>query len=447
MSSSWNKILGTDPFTSNAVLYADATFAATNFTLANGNNTFTAIAKDSYGRRDTNSITVNLPATNSYGYDFNGNLTNDTIRSFAYDDENQLTSVYVTNLWRSDFVYDGKLRRRIERDYSWNGSSWIQTNEIHFIYDGYVVIQERDANNLPKVTYTRGNDLSGSLQGAGGIGGLLARTDNSQLIIGSSSANAYYHADGNGNVTMLINSYQAIVAKYLYDPFGNTLSLNGSLASANIYRFSSKEWNDTAGLYYYLYRYYDPILQRWLNRDPLGELGGLNLYAFVRSSPINLIDLIGLAGCGEKIGKSGHSRYVFTDPHVGWTAVITLEDYGGSAQAQAIQSININWTANVSVLCNCPCGIKNGTRVSSDSKTGWWATYNVNALPLGIPVVSGVANGISKLIAKGLQKIIGPVGVTDQDTLTQINKTINSFAVPTSPYDGGWKDGKSPCDQ
>jgi hypothetical protein len=58
--------------TSNAVLYADATFAATNFALANGNNTFTAIAKDSYGRKDTNSITVNLPATNSYGYDFNG---------------------------------------------------------------------------------------------------------------------------------------------------------------------------------------------------------------------------------------------------------------------------------------------------------------------------------------------------------------------------------------
>ena len=101
----------------------------------------------------------------------------------------------------------------------------------------------------------RRNRLNGqtgsALKGAGGIGGLLARSDNTQMIIGSSSEHDYYHADGNGNVTMLINSSQAVVAKYLYDPFGNTLSLSGSLAAANVYRFSSKAWNDNAGLYYY----------------------------------------------------------------------------------------------------------------------------------------------------------------------------------------------------
>jgi RHS repeat-associated protein len=147
------------------------------------------------------------------------------------------------------------------------------------------------------------------LQGAGGIGGLLARSDNTQMIIGSPTAHAFYHADGNGNVTMLINSYQAIVAKYLYDPFGNTLSLSGSLADANVYRFSSKEWNDNAGLYYYLYRYYDPNLQRWPNRDPKNEIGfqtlnhirrssdvnqEKNLYDFVKNSPIQIYDLNGL---------------------------------------------------------------------------------------------------------------------------------------------------------
>jgi len=311
-------IVGTDPFTvtgtttspatnvtvntSNAVLYADASFVSTNQLLVNNTstNTYTAIAKDIYGRLATNTVDLFIPGIAKYTYDLNGNLLNEygtitgTNRIFAYDDENQLTSVYVTNNWRSDFVYDGKLRRRIERDYAWQSSAWVQTNEIHFIYDDNVVIQERDINNLPKVTYTRGKDLSGSLQGAGGIGGLLARTDNSQLIIGSPSAHAYYHADCNGNITMLINSYQAIVAKYLYDPFGNTLSLSGSLANANTYRFSSKEWNDNAGLYYYLYRYYDPNLQRWPNRDPLGENGGMNLYGFVANAPINKHDSLGL---------------------------------------------------------------------------------------------------------------------------------------------------------
>ncbi|HXA44062.1 MAG TPA: hypothetical protein VNZ25_01045, partial [Candidatus Angelobacter sp.] len=136
-------------------------------------------------------------------------------------------SVWVANAWSNNFVYDGKMRRRIERDYGWTGSAWAETNEVHFIYDGNVVVQERDANNLSRVTYTRGNDLSGSLQGAGGIGGLLARSDNTQMTIGSSSAHAYYHADANGNVTMLINNQQLVLAKYLYDSFGNMMSMSG----------------------------------------------------------------------------------------------------------------------------------------------------------------------------------------------------------------------------
>ena len=199
----------------------------------------------------------------------------------------------MANTWSNSFVYDGKMRRRIERDYNWNSGAWTQTNEIHFIYDGNVVIQERDANNNPLVTYTRGNDLGGTLQGAGGIGGLLARTDYGQEIPGSPTT-AYYHADGNGNITMLIYTNQIIAAKYLYDPYGITLSLSGPLASLNLYRFSSKEWNQIAGLYYYLHRFYDPNLQRWPNRDPIQEAGGLNLYGYVHNNPINAIDPLGL---------------------------------------------------------------------------------------------------------------------------------------------------------
>ena len=204
-------------------------------------------------------------------YDLNGNLLNDGTRGFDYDDENQLIRVTATNAWKTEFTYDGKMRRRIVKEFTWNGSSWTQTNEVHFIYDGNLVVQERDANNLPTVTYTRGNDLSGRLQGAGGIGGLLARTENAKLIIGDSFASAYYHADGNGNVTCLINSLQQLAAKYLYDPYGNMLSMYGSLADANTYRFSSKEWNANSGLYYYLYRFYDSSLQRWVNREPLAD--------------------------------------------------------------------------------------------------------------------------------------------------------------------------------
>jgi RHS repeat-associated protein len=227
------------------------------------------------------TVTV-IPTNNAYSYDLNGNLLGDGTRNFAYDDENQLIAVWQANAWSNSFAYDGKLRRRIERDSYWNAgtSGWILTNEIHFVYDGNLVVQERNAANLPQVTYTRGNDLSGSLQGAGGIGGLLARTDNTKLMAGDPLASAYYHCDGNGNVTCLVSPYQEIAAKYLYDPFGNTLAMYGTLATANTYRFSSKEWNGNSGLYYYLYRFYDPNLQRWLNRDPLADEMSLKVRYF-----------------------------------------------------------------------------------------------------------------------------------------------------------------------
>jgi hypothetical protein len=67
-------------------------------------------------------------------------------------------------------------------NFVWTGGTRVIAGEIHYLYDGMTVVQERDGSNLPRVTYTRGNDLSGSLQGAGGIGGLLARTDHSTAV-------------------------------------------------------------------------------------------------------------------------------------------------------------------------------------------------------------------------------------------------------------------------
>ncbi len=270
--------------TSNAILYADSTFASTNQPWANGNNTYTAIGQDSYGRTSSNSVTVNLQVTNGYAYDLNGNLLSDTNRNFAYDDENQLIAVWSANSWSNSFVYDGKFRRRVEKDYAWESGAWVQTNETHFIYDGDVVIQERDANNNPQVTYTR----SGSM--------LLARTDCGQEIPGSPTT-AFYHLDANANVIMLIYVNQIVAAKYQYGPFGETLSLSGPLANVNVYRFASKEWLGNAGLYYFVRRYYDPSLQRFLNRDPIAEQGGINLYAYVANNPINIYDDLGLMPC------------------------------------------------------------------------------------------------------------------------------------------------------
>jgi RHS repeat-associated protein len=183
------------------------------------------------------------------------------------------------------------LRKRI--DYTWlDPYGWYGGVETRYLYDGMRVIQERDSSNTPTVGYTRGLDLSGTLESAGGIGGLLGRSHT--YSSGSFSTHNCYQADGGGNVTYIVNSSQSSVATYKYDPYGNTISSSGSLASANVYRFSSKPVHVSSGMYYYGYRFYDSTLQRWPNRDPMGEHGGINLYGFVANAPSEYVDFWGL---------------------------------------------------------------------------------------------------------------------------------------------------------
>jgi RHS repeat-associated protein len=270
-----------------------------------------------------NELTNAPSPVGNQNYDGNGNiLTNHPGArgvkwTFFYDDENRLIELIRTNstsdITATDFIYDGLGRLRERLEYSpTSGVGWTVNSDTHYIYDGMRVIQERDVNNTPTVSYTRGNDLSGTLEGAGGIGGLLARS------LGYSSGNwtnqNYYFADGNGNITYVLNSSQGMVYFYRYDPFGTVIGGAAPLndPNPNVYRFSSKECHLVSGMYYYGYRFYDPNLQRWMNRDPIAELGftlvsalrrtnrgvvgdGTNLYRFVANQPSDFIDPFGLA--------------------------------------------------------------------------------------------------------------------------------------------------------
>jgi RHS repeat-associated protein len=88
-------------------------------------------------------------------------------------------------------------------------------------------------------------------------------------------------------------------AKCHYDGSGFLRAQGGPVAEANRMRFSSKLWHEPSRLYSYGYRFYDPNLQRWINRDPIGEAGGMNLYGFVGNNGINLFDPYGLSELSE----------------------------------------------------------------------------------------------------------------------------------------------------
>ena len=137
------------------------------------------------------------------------------------------------------------------------------TSDIRYLYDGWAMIREQSATTTN--TYVYGIDLSGSMQGAGTIGGILSADLN--------GTTAFYCYDANGNVTDLVDTNGTSVAHYEYGPFGQTTAKTGTLADDNPFRFSTKYLDEQTGLYYYGYRYYNPELGRWINRDLIGEKG------------------------------------------------------------------------------------------------------------------------------------------------------------------------------
>jgi RHS repeat-associated protein len=258
-------------------------------------------------------------------YDVNGNQTGLGIDyAFEYDDENRLTAMEYLGGVRVEYRYDARGRLRLERHLLWD-DEWQWQDEMRYVYDGMLLVQERDYSNSPRITYTRGLDLAGEFASAGGIGGLLARSGGWTLSTSVTNV-VYYHADGNGNISYLMKTNHTVAASYRYDPFGQTISSTGDFATDNRLRFSSKQYHDMpfgyggVPLCYFGYRFYDPTAQRWLNRDPSGEKGGQNLYAFVMNQPVSRVDSLGLEY--KDCSQNKHEGYVACDGNGNWEIVI-----------------------------------------------------------------------------------------------------------------------------
>ena len=248
-----------------------------------------------------------IPQTpETFLYDLDGNLTNDGRFSYTWDAENRLiavsniASIPTSGQYFLSFTYD-YLGRRVQKIVSTNsGTGYVPSYTNKFIYDGWNVIAVLDGGNNLIRSFVWGSDLSGSMQGAGGVGGLISMTISS----GQPNAGTYFYCyDGNGNVIALVNATSgAIAAQYEYGPFGELLRATGPLAFTNSFRFSTKYQDDESGLLYYGYRYYNASTGRWLSRDPIGEDGGVNLCDFVANDPINKSDPLGLCNINIRCG-------------------------------------------------------------------------------------------------------------------------------------------------
>jgi len=272
-----------------------------------------------------------------YDYDGLGQLTSgrkhwaDGLWDYTWDGENRLIEM------KSDagvptaavkwlvFAYDSQGRRISKSVSNWNGG-WSLEGLRTFAYDDWNLLAELDGEDNVFRSFLWGTDLSGSMPGAGSVGGLLAVDD--------SEEGCHFAAyDGNGNVVGLVDATDgAPSAFYEYDPFGQRIRCSGDAASINPFQFSTKYLDPETGFSYYGHRYYNTSTGRWLSRDPIGELGhevalraqeketnghaellpeGPTLYAFVGNSPIAKIDVHGLWSlCAPKPSKLGCIEFV-----------------------------------------------------------------------------------------------------------------------------------------
>ena len=211
--------------------------------------------------------------------------------TLAWDGENRLASAESATK-RLEFVYDHMDRRIERRTYEGAPGDWTLAEPRRFLYDGWHLIAEfvmdGAALSLDR-THLWGLDLSQSIQGAGGVGGLLRTSEHGATVT------AYYPTyDANGNVSEHLDSGGAVAAHYEYSPFGKSATATGTKAVDFLFRFSGKHLDDVTGLYCYGYRHCSPDLGRWASRDLLGECGGIGLYIHVSNSQRDMMEFLGL---------------------------------------------------------------------------------------------------------------------------------------------------------
>ena len=229
-----------------------------------------------------------------FQYDDDGNLTQDGRFDYTWNGENRLIKAETR-----DGLPAAVPRVTVEYAYDHQGRmvlKQISTNTVivstrTLLWDGYNIVQALTHAHTHTLTnsFLWGLDLSGTLQGTGGVGGLLAEVQDGE---------PYFAAfDANGNVTEYNSANGTISAHYEYSPFGETVVQSGDLAASFSHRFSTKPWCGVAGLSEYEKRKYEPGMGRWRSRDPIVEFGGLNLYGFILNQTTCRNDKLGLFMC------------------------------------------------------------------------------------------------------------------------------------------------------
>ena len=202
-------------------------------------------------------------------YDDNGNLTRETTHKYSYDCNNRLIALD-DNI--AKYRYDA-LGRRISKTLA-----GVTTN---YYYAGDQMVEEYNGNTLA-ASYLYGNDIDEALQ--------MKRGSNIYYYHANHLGSVMALTDSEGNIAECID-YDAFGMPTFYDASGNTLA--ASTVGNNIL-FTGREYDAESQTYYFRARTQHPAFGRFLQKDPLGYVDGMNDYAYVGNRAQIFKDAFGL---------------------------------------------------------------------------------------------------------------------------------------------------------
>ena len=186
--------------------------------------------------------------------------------------------------------------------YSWNYDNMLAqvvsgSNTYSYTYDGLGnrVAKVENSTTTRYVVEPRSSTVLAETDASGNITAYYVYGLGLISKITPSDETYYYHYDGLGNIVAMTDSAGSVVNKYSYDAYGKVLSQVEAVSNPFKYVGLFGVIDEGNGLLYMRARYYDTAMRRFLNKDPIGFLGGdLNLYAYVRGNPVNWVDPWGL---------------------------------------------------------------------------------------------------------------------------------------------------------
>ena len=154
-----------------------------------------------------------------------------------------------------------------------------------------------------------------------------------RAVDGSKNKIQWYHKNYLDHVYAVSDDRGDFLEHYRYTAFGEVTiydesgNIQQETQIDNDILWNTRRLDEVSGFYLYKYRHYAPELGRWPSRDPIEEDGGIKLYAFVRNSPVNWWDRLGLRGsisCGSCI-TSGEGKVKQAHSHLNLLFTLTTQ--------------------------------------------------------------------------------------------------------------------------